>query len=59
VRAFQANSPKRLAKQFIALPTVKFVQEIIEVTRLRLLVALEPEQLCNFVLVKFVHGRAV
>jgi hypothetical protein len=38
---------------------MKFVQEIIEVTRRRLLVAFQPEQFCNFGIVKFVHGRAV
>jgi hypothetical protein len=59
VSAFQANPPKRLAEQFIALPAMKFMQEIIEVTRRRLLVAFQPEQFCNFGIVKFVHGRAV
>jgi len=40
VSAFKANAPERLAKQFIALPAMKFVKEIFKVTRWRLLVAL-------------------
>ena len=35
--AFQTDAPQRLAKQFIALPPMKFVEEIIEITRRRLL----------------------
>jgi hypothetical protein len=55
VSAFQANSPKRLAKQFIALPAMKFVQEILKIAWRRLLVALQPKQPRDFAIVKFVH----
>jgi hypothetical protein len=43
VGAFQANAPKRLAKQFIALPAMKFVKEIFKITWWRLLVSLQPK----------------
>jgi hypothetical protein len=55
VSAFQANAPKRLAKQFIALPAMKFVQEILKVSGRRLLVALQPKQPRDFAIVEFVH----
>jgi hypothetical protein len=42
VSAFQADAPKRLAKQLIALPAMKFVKKILKVTRWRLLVLLQP-----------------
>jgi hypothetical protein len=53
--AFPANPPKWLAEQFIALPAMKLVEEIFEITRRRLLVALQPKQPRDFVVVKFVH----
>ncbi|PYL24691.1 MAG: hypothetical protein DMF37_07005 [Verrucomicrobia bacterium] len=53
--ALQADPPKRLSEQFVALPAMKFMQEIFEVTRRRLLVALQPKQPRDFVVVKFVH----
>jgi len=56
--AFQANAPKRLAKQFIALSPMKFMKEIFKVTWRRLLVALQPKQPCDFAVVKFVHLSA-
>jgi hypothetical protein len=55
VSAFQADAPQRLAKQFIALTAMKFVQEILEVTRWRLLVTFQSKQPCDFPIVKFVH----
>jgi hypothetical protein len=55
VSAFQANAPKRLAKQFIALPAMKFVKETFKVTRWRLLEAFQPKKPCDFPIVKFVH----
>ena len=55
--ALEADAPKRLAKQFIALTTVKLVQKILEIAWRRLLVALQPKQLRNFIIVKFVHER--
>jgi hypothetical protein len=56
--AFQANAPKRLAKQFIALSPMKFMKEIFKVTWRRLLVALQPKQPRDFAVVKFVHLSA-
>jgi hypothetical protein len=53
--ALQTNAPKRLPKQFIALPAMKFVKEIFEVTRWRLLVAFQPKKPRDFPIVKFVH----
>jgi hypothetical protein len=55
VSALQANSPKRLAKQFIALAAMKFVKEIFKVAGWRLLVALQSKQSRDFAVVKFVH----
>jgi hypothetical protein len=55
VSAFEANAPKRLAKQFIALTAMKFVQEILKISRRRLLVALQPKQPRDFAIVEFVH----
>jgi hypothetical protein len=56
--AFQANAPKRLAKQFIALSPMKFMKEIFKVTPRRLLVTLQPQQPCDFAIVKLVHLNA-
>jgi hypothetical protein len=53
--AFQADAPKRLAKQFIALPAMKFVHEILKVAGGRLLVSLQSKQPRDFPIVKFVH----
>jgi len=55
VSAFQANAPKRLAKQFIALSAMKFVQEIFKIARWRLLVSLQAKKPRDFTIVKFVH----
>jgi hypothetical protein len=55
VNTFQADAPKRLAKQFIALAAMKFVQEILEINRRRLLVALQSKKPRDFPIVKFVH----
>jgi len=55
VRAFQANPPKRLAQQFIALPAMEFVKEIFEITGGRLLIPLQSKQPRDFVVVEFVH----
>jgi len=55
VSAFQADAPKRLAKQFIALPAMKFVKETFKVAWRRLLVSLQPKKPCDFPIVKFVH----
>ena len=44
-------------KQFVALPAMKLVQEIIEIARGRLLIPFQPKQLANIVVVKFVHER--
>jgi len=55
VRPFQADAPKRLAKQFIALPAMKFVKEIFKVAWWRLLVSLQPKKSRDFPIVKFVH----
>src|SRR5438552_7706906 len=53
--ATEGDFPKRLAEQFITLPAVKFVQEILEITRRRLLVFFQPQQPANFVVVELVH----
>jgi hypothetical protein len=54
--AFQADPPERLPQKFVALPPMKFVQEILEITRRRLLVAFQPKKLRNIVIVKLVHA---
>src|SRR5207253_5063919 len=51
------NTPERLPQKFIALPAMKFVQEIVEVTGRRLFVAFQPKQLRYLVVVEFVHWR--
>ena len=43
LRAPERNSPERLPEQFIALPAMKFVQEILEIARRRLLVFFQPQ----------------
>ena len=58
VSAFPADPPKWLAEQFIALPAMKLVEKIFEITRRRLLVTLQPKQPRDFVVVKVVHFRA-
>jgi hypothetical protein len=55
VSAFQTNAPKRLAKQCIALPAMKLVQEIFKVAWWRLLVSLQPKKPRDFPIVKLVH----
>jgi hypothetical protein len=55
VSAFETDSPQRLAEHFIALPAMKFMQEILEVAGRRLFVPLQSKQPCNFVIVKLVH----
>src|SRR5947199_178320 len=51
VSAFKANAPQRLAEHFIALPAMKFVQEILEITGRRLFEPLQSKQPCDFVIV--------
>jgi hypothetical protein len=58
VSAFKANAPQRLAEHFIALPAMKFMQEILEVTGRRLFLPLQSKQPCDFVIVKLVHFSA-
>jgi hypothetical protein len=55
VGSLQTDPPERLAKQFIALSAMEFVEEILEIPRRGLFVALQPKQPRNFVIVKFVH----
>jgi hypothetical protein len=53
--AIQANAPEWLTKELVALTTVKFMQEILEIIGWRLLVTLQSKQLRNLVVVKVVH----
>ena len=53
--AFETDAPQRLAEHFIALPAMKFVQEIFEVAGRRLLVTFQSKQSRDFVIVKLVH----
>jgi hypothetical protein len=55
MRPIQANPPERLSKQLIALTAMKFVEEVLEISRRGPLVAFEPKQLCNLVVVQLVH----
>jgi hypothetical protein len=59
MRAFPADPPKRLAEQFIALPAMKLMEEIFEITGRRLFVTLQPKQPRDFVVIKFVHFSAL
>jgi len=56
--ALETDAPQRLADHFIALPAMKFMQEILEVTGWRLFVPLQSKQPCDFVIVKLVHFSA-
>ena len=49
--ALQADAPERLPQQLVALPAMELVQEVFEITRWWLLVAFQPKQLCNLVVV--------
>ena len=53
--ALKADSPQWLAEHFIALPAMKFMQEILEIAGRRLFVPLQSKQPCDFVVVKLVH----
>jgi hypothetical protein len=55
VSTFKADAPQRLAEHFIALPAVKFVQEILEIAGRRLFVPLQSKQPRDFVIVKLIH----
>src|SRR5262245_13773026 len=55
---FETDAPQRLAKHFIALPAMKFMEEILEITGWRLFIALQSKQPRDFVLVKLVHFSA-
>ena len=46
----QGNAPERLPQKFVALPAMKLVQKIIEVTRRRLLMPFQTQQLADIVL---------
>jgi hypothetical protein len=59
VSAFEANAPKRLAQQFIALPTVEFVEKIFEISGRRLLIPFQAKQPRDFGIVEFVHFFAL
>src|SRR5438477_73122 len=54
-RPIQANSPQGLPQKFVALATMKFVKEAVEVARRRLFVSLQSKQFRDFVIVQFVH----
>jgi hypothetical protein len=58
VSAFKADAPQRLAEHFIALPAMKFMQEILEIAGRRLFVPLQSKQPRDFVIVKVVHFSA-
>ena len=53
--ALKADAPQRLAEHFIALPAMKFMQEILEIDGWRLFVPLQSKQSRDFVIVKLVH----
>ena len=59
MNALQTDAPQRLAEHFIALPAMKFMQEILEIPGRRLLVALQSKQPRDFVIVKLVHFFSV
>jgi hypothetical protein len=55
VSALKADAPQRLPEHFIALPAVKFMQEILEIAGRRLFVPLQSKQPRDFVIVKLIH----
>jgi hypothetical protein len=55
VSTLKADAPQRLTEHFIALPAVKFVQEILEIAGRRLFVPLQSKQPRDFVIVKLIH----
>ncbi len=56
--ALKADAPQRLAEHFIALPAMKFMQEILEIAGRRLFVPLQSKQSRDFVIVKLIHFSA-
>jgi hypothetical protein len=56
LRALQNDSPNWLTKKFVTLTTMKFVQEIFEVTRRRLLVTLQAQEARDLFKVLIVVG---
>ena len=56
--ALKADAPQRLAEHFIALPAMKFMQEILEIAGWRLFVPLQSKQSRDFVIVKLIHFSA-
>ena len=56
--AFKEDAPQWLAEHFIALPAVKFMQEILEIAGRRLFVPLQSKQSRDFVIVKLIHFSA-
>jgi hypothetical protein len=52
MRALEADTPKRLTKQFVALTPTKLVQEILKIGRWRLFVAFQPKQPRDFIVTK-------
>lgn len=55
MRAFDANSPQRLAEHLVALPAMEFMQEILEIARWWLFIPLQSKQPRDFVIVKLIH----
>ena len=56
--AFKEDAPQWLAEHLIALPAVKFMQEILEIAGRRLFVPLQSKQSRDFVIVKLIHFSA-
>ena len=55
LRALEADTPRRLTKQFVALTPTKLGQEILKIDRRRLFVAFQPKQPCDFIVTERVH----
>src|ERR1044071_7808604 len=55
---FETDAPQRLTKHFIALPAMKFMEKILEITGRRLFIPLQSKQPRDFVIVKLVHFSA-
>jgi hypothetical protein len=59
VRAVNADAPKGLATQFVALATAELMQEILKVIRRRSFVAFQPKQPCDFIIAEGDTGRII
>ena len=50
------NAPNGLTQEFVSLAAMKFMEEIIEITRRRLLILFQAKQFADLVIVEVIHS---